>query len=461
MRKYFWSQELGFVNDEDWCLFSAGKSLNYVAIATTLHFSIFLFQYNHLSFIIVSMEYVSGNIKLRDIFLENGNWWKFHLKYHHLIRTDIVINILKLLSCRTFFMGFHAFSCLTCNNHSIKVPHSCKSRICPSCGKKATDVWKNKKFNSLPKTSWQHITFTLPQEFRLFFWYNRYLLNHLPRIAALVIQEVAASKNVMPGIFAAIHTFGRDMKRNPHVHLSVARRGLLLPHKKTLSSELFFYHKTLKNKWRFLFIDFMRKEFKAGNLTLPPQLKHISSYEAFASWTSQFYSYDWVVHLSKPTKNVKHIVEYIGNYLRRPPIGETRITDFDGHTVTFKYIDHYTKQTASTSLPVHEFIARFIQHIPDYYFRVIRYYGFLSNRLISQLLPLVRSLLRMPKYVEHSVHISWRSLKKQTFGLDPLLCPHCKSILSLTKWNFGHDSPKLFSQHKEIAHGLFQLISKK
>jgi len=30
------------------------------------------------------MECVSGNsIKLRTLFLDNGNWWKLFLKYHH------------------------------------------------------------------------------------------------------------------------------------------------------------------------------------------------------------------------------------------------------------------------------------------------------------------------------------------------------------------------------------------
>jgi len=42
------------------------------------------------------MEYVSSNrIKLRDIFLDNGNWWKLFLKHKHLIRLSIIINVLN------------------------------------------------------------------------------------------------------------------------------------------------------------------------------------------------------------------------------------------------------------------------------------------------------------------------------------------------------------------------------
>ena len=44
------------------------------------------------------MEYVSGNgIKLRDIFLDQGNWWKLFLLHRDLIRLSIIINVLTQL----------------------------------------------------------------------------------------------------------------------------------------------------------------------------------------------------------------------------------------------------------------------------------------------------------------------------------------------------------------------------
>src|SRR3970040_2871625 len=71
------------------------------------------------------MEYVSSNgIKLRTIFLDNGNWLKLFLKHRDLIRLSIIVNVLKLLVCRTSFLGYHHFVCPTCSK-SMKVPHSC------------------------------------------------------------------------------------------------------------------------------------------------------------------------------------------------------------------------------------------------------------------------------------------------------------------------------------------------
>ncbi|OPX25783.1 MAG: hypothetical protein B1H02_00520 [Candidatus Latescibacteria bacterium 4484_107] len=124
------------------------------------------------------MEYASG-IKLRDILLDNGNWWKFFLTHRRLIRTSIIINVLKVLVGRTRFLGYRFFVCPKCHQ-SIKAPHSCKSRFCSSCGKKATDDWIKNSFNTLPDTTWQHITFTMPNLLWDFFWVNRYLTNKIP-----------------------------------------------------------------------------------------------------------------------------------------------------------------------------------------------------------------------------------------------------------------------------------------
>ena len=66
----------------------------------------------------------------------------------------------------------------------------------------------------------------MPESLWEIFWFNRNLLNTLSGIAAGVIQEIARKKKAVAGIFTAIHTFGRDLKRNVHIHLSVTCGGL-------------------------------------------------------------------------------------------------------------------------------------------------------------------------------------------------------------------------------------------
>jgi len=402
------------------------------------------------------MEYVSGGVKLRDIFLDNGNWWKLFLKHRNLTRPGIITNVIKLLVCKTSLLGYHIFVCPKCTK-SIKTPHSCKSRFCPSCGKKATDNWIKTSFNTLPHTKWQHITFTMPDKFWDFFWVNRHLQKKLPLIAANIILKLAAQKKFKPAIYLAIHTSGRDLKRNIHIHLSTTVGGLALDNKSWIQNS-YFYHETLKKMWRYEIITLFRDEFKNGNLKLPPHLKHIKTYSAFRSWTELFYNKTWVVHLGKQSENMQHIVKYLGRYLKRPPIGETRIKKYDGKTVTFEYLDHYQNTTELLSLPVLDFIARLISHIPDKNFRNIRYYGFLSNRNRGVLLPIVQTLLGATGNILKKVYTHWRDMIKRNFNYDPLKCSNCGTIMISQGRVYPARDPPLIDRHEEIARGHFALI---
>lgn len=400
------------------------------------------------------MEYVGG-IKLRTILLHNGNWWKFFLKYRQFIRLSIIVNVLKIMTCRTSFLGYHFAVCPKCR-HSVKIPHSCKSRFCSSCGKKATDIWIENSFNTLPNSKWQHITFTMPDVLWDFFWVNRYLMNKAPAIAAGIIKQLSLQKRFIPGIYLAIHTFGRDLKRNFHIHISSTLGGLSLTHDRWVPYA-YFYHDILKKMWRYQLITLLRTEFKQGRLKLPPALKNIRSYTEFCAWTAILYQKTWVVHLNKQSNNPTAIIRYLGRYLKRPPIAETRIKAFDGKSVTYVYLDHYTDTVETTVLPVMEFIARLIAHIPDAYFRNIRYYGFLSHRTRTELLPVVYNLLNQTKAVAKKAYLHWRQMIQNTFHYDPLTCKLCGAIMSMCYGVFPRAGP-ITQMHKEIANGYFQLI---
>ncbi len=393
------------------------------------------------------MEIISG-ISLVSIFLDNNNWWRFFLKHQKKLRPAIVINVLKMLSCRSKLMGFQQFTCPSCG-HSITVPFTCKSKFCSCCGKKATDNWICKNFNALPNCKWQHITFTMPSELWDFFWLNRHLFGFLPALAAGIIKKLAKKQGVLPGIFTAIHTFGRDLKHNVHIHLSVTLGGLINSNTRW-SGKLYFYHLAVKKMWRYALINLLREQYQAGNMKLPPSLKHIKNYSSFNSWLNFLYKKNWVVHLQKPSRSHKRNIEYLGRYLKRPPIGETRIKKYDGENVTFEYLDHYDDTKKYVTLPVMEFIGKVISHIHDANFRCIRYFGFLANRVRGKLLPLVHSLLQTTANLAHKFFLSWRDLIAQSFGYDPLICPNCQCTLKLSNITF-QQKINFFSKHKQIA----------
>ena len=83
----------------------------------------------------------------------------------------------------------------------------------------------------------------MPSELWDLFWLNRELLNQITKLAADCIMTLARKLDVVPAIFTALHTFGRDLKHNVHVHLSTTRVGLHTNLKKT--KKLFFKQHSL------------------------------------------------------------------------------------------------------------------------------------------------------------------------------------------------------------------------
>jgi len=398
------------------------------------------------------MEIVSGH-SLKNI-LKN-HWPDFYLKHGHNIRNDIIINVTKMLSCRTESLGCHTYVCPNCGK-ILNVPHTCKSRFCSSCGKKATDQWIRKNMAALPDTTWQHITFTMPSKLWCLFWLNRHLFNKISAIAANIIKNTAKKKNVLVGIYTAIHTFGRDLKRNVHIHLSVTRGGLHSVNQSTWIKDVFFNQKVIMPQWRYLIITLFRDEYKSGNLRLPKSMAFIKNYTSFNSWLNVLFNKTWVVHFCKKTNNQKRNVDYLGKYLKRPPIGETRIKSYDRKFVSFEYLDHYTNSKTIKTLTAEDFIMRLITHIHDCGFRCIRYYGFLANRVRGKLLSVVHKLLNNPLFNEliKLTKVYWRQLIFHTFGSDPLECTNCTQQMELRSITFA---PKisLFSLHQEIIHKNF------
>jgi len=389
------------------------------------------------------------SLSIKHILLSNNNWWDFYNNNQKRIRDDILSCIVKLLSCKNTIRGYRAYCCSNKDcSHTKIIPHTCKSRACSSCGKKLTEMWISKQQEVLPNTSWQHITFTMPSELWDFFWYNRYLFNKIGKIAANCITTLA--KNVIPGIFIAIHSFGRDLKRNVHVHLSTTTGGLT----KNLKSwkKLYFIQHTLMKIWRYQIIKMFRKSYQDGNLKVPNSIrKTLNNSFNFHELLNSLYKKRWIVHCAKPTKNHKKNVGYLGRYIKRPPIAESRLKHYDGNTVTLNYLDHTASKHKLITLEHKEFIARFISHIPDKGFRLIRYYGFLANRVRGKLLPIVYNLIGQRKN-ECKPTPSFASMFENNFGFNPLKCILCGSMLILEKIVFGNCKVEyLIKNHKELS----------
>ena len=242
---------------------------------------------------------------MKKLFIHQENWWRYYAKEKESIRPAVTDNVIKMLSCGLLVRGYAMYSCGNegCT-HQKKVPFSCKSRFCPTCGKKLTDQWIETQRTILPDTRWQHITFTMPQQVWELIQYNRHLLNPLSGIAANAIQTMAKKKDVLPGIFTALHTFGRDLKWNVHVHLSVTCGGLSKGNTKWKA--IYFAKNPIMNLWRYGIINLLREAYKTGKLMFPEGFYGGNPTPTeFNNWLDEHYQKYWIIHFAKPSNNAQ------------------------------------------------------------------------------------------------------------------------------------------------------------
>src|SRR4030042_1265982 len=112
------------------------------------------------------MERMRGGVAIRDIFLANGNWERFCEENAGRIRRSVLENVRRMLQCRTPELGFHVYECPGCGESRV-VPHSCKSRMCSSCGKPATDQWAEEVLNRTLEVPYHHLVMSPPWQLRV------------------------------------------------------------------------------------------------------------------------------------------------------------------------------------------------------------------------------------------------------------------------------------------------------
>ena len=266
---------------------------------------------------------------------------------------------------------------------------------------------------------------------------NRDLHTHLFKLAAKGLLRKGKEKGILPGIFAVLHTFGRDLKQNVHIHLSSTCGGL------TDSGEwkkLTFHAHSLMKQWRHAIVSLLRKH--RDTLKLPSELMSKKALEAFFS---KEYDKHWHVWVSPPEKNHRRHINYLGRYLKRPPIALSRILYANHEKVVFKYYDHTTRQHRRFVCTPEAFTERLLQHVPEKGFQMIRYFGFLANRVRSKLLPKVYKALNLAPKIPRQ--ITFAELMQASWGDHPYACLKCKTEMTCVRQIRGRSLSGLYQYY--------------
>ena len=190
------------------------------------------------------MEMITGNISIKEIFLSREAWLTFWINNALKMRWGILWNVSKMLICRTGW-GHKTYCCPDCGTVR-NVPHTCKSRFCSSCGKAHADRWSEGVLSHMLDVHYKHLYFTIPQEIRPWFLYNRKIMTDVLFTAVrTALLKYAEKRGFKPGIIMVSHTFGGAIGWNPHVHIIITAGGLSLD-KKTWITENIIPHLVIK-----------------------------------------------------------------------------------------------------------------------------------------------------------------------------------------------------------------------
>jgi hypothetical protein len=200
----------------------------------------------------------------------------------------------------------------------------------------------------------------------------------------------------IPWIIAVIHTFGAKLNRNPHVHLLVTHWAYSIKDN-VFIKDRYIPYKGIKKSRTVMLIKNLKERCKR-NLSwdkLKEEIKFLNTFYDYHSQTT------WKkttrhVYFSKHRSWFETIIWYIGRYVKRPVIAQSRILDYDGKNITFCYVDKtekdFFKKIKNIQCSDIEFLEFLVQHIPNKYFHMVYYYGIFANRTKSKYINHINTL---------------------------------------------------------------------
>jgi hypothetical protein len=357
-------------------------------------------------------------ITLGEIVRQYGAAYRAHYGEQMLPSQQAALQAIE--QCRTEALGGQVYRCPACGTTRYSY-HSCRNRHCPTCQHDAAQAWLARQQELLLPVPYFLVTFTLPAELRdIVYRHQRTLYNLLFRASAAALMEVARDPRFLGaqiGLLGVLQTWTRDLRYHPHIHYLVPGGGLADDGRSWVTAKAdFFVHVTP-----------LAALFRA---------KLRAALRQTALWTeipAAAWQQPWVVDC-RPVGTARAALSYLAPYIFRVALSNNRIVRVVDEQVTFRYTIGDTGETAYCTLPVQEFLRRFLQHILPKGFVKVRYYGLFRVGMRRRLARL-RGQLRL---MEHSA-TSAPPLPAGSDGSPPLvICPNCGQPMRLERVLLPH-----------------------
>jgi putative transposase/transposase-like zinc-binding protein len=326
-----------------------------------------------------------------------------------------------IVACRTERLGGHLEVCPHCG-FSRGSYNSCRNRHCPKCQILKQELWAEAQEALLLPTSYFQIVFTIPSQLHPFFRRApKVCLTLLFEAVSETLIEVAQTKlKATIGFTATLHTWNQQLGFHPHLHCVVPAGGLSLDGSRWIptSRRFFLSVKRLRKLFRGKLLSKIERALRSGEVhgDLPKSL-------ALLRRTPK----KWNIYVKRPLAGPGHVVRYLSRYVHRIAIANSRITDYDGESVTFRYKDRTdANATKHRTVGGLEFAKLFLQHVLPPRFVRIRHYGILAARRREDLAR-CRELLDAQPITPPQKDPNWIVAFERLFGSNPLRCPACKT----------------------------------
>ena len=316
------------------------------------------------------------------------------------VRVDERRALQAILQCRTESMGGHRYDCNSCG-HEHFVWHSCHHRLCPRCGGADTVEWIQRQLGKLLPVPYFMATFTLPGDLRALAKRHPKLIDGFFKDSAQALREILTdpkrcgfNKNGFLGVY---QSWSQDLRYHPHIHFIVPAVGLDADGqvKKLKKSNYLVHAQVVADRLRTLLCQRIEDKGWMPRCSL---------------WKLRKTS--WIADI-KFAGNGQNCLKYLGQYVGRSVIGDSRIVAIEGEFVSIRIKDRDTGKSHCIKIKGVEFIRRYLLHVLPSGFHRVRYRGFLHARgkPTLQLLQLLLDARIIKPRIKPSA--------------PPISCPHC------------------------------------
>lgn len=330
-----------------------------------------------------------------------------------------------VMDCRTAALGGRLHRCDACGAE-VPLYNSCRDRHCPTCQTLRKQRWLEQRRAEVLPVPYFHVVFTLPHALNPLIAANRtLLLGELFGTVNWVLQHFAADPQWklrgQLGYIAVLHTWTQRLTAHYHLHCLVAggawnaAEGVW----RNAHNRYLFGKDALAACFQARFIRRLESLHARGKLHFD------GDPAAWDALIRRLWDTKWIVYPKPTASNSEQALDYLGRYTHRVAISDHRILAVEDGQVTFTWRDRADGNTEKTlTIPVTDFIGRFLQHVLPRGFQKVRAYGWLAQRHKTTTLAAIRTCLGAQPPLPPPDETTPERILRLT-GVDITLCPLC------------------------------------